>query len=100
MDAVVGMLHLCNKAGRLVFGREAVLSRAARGEIALILITSDAGVDLRRKLSGHKVVELAWSAAEFGRFFGRNLLSVTGVRDIGFAVEIEKLLDARRVEEK
>ena len=92
MDKVAGMLHLCNKAGQLVFGREAVLALSGRGEIALVLMAGDSGNDLKRKLSGMKTVILDWSSREFGGLFGRNLLSVTGVKDKRFASEIERLL--------
>ena len=94
------MLHLCNKAGRLVFGREAVLSLSAKGELFLVLLASDAGADLRRKLSGYKIANLKWSSDELGGLFGRKLLSVTGVKDKSFADEIERLLDAKQLGEK
>jgi ribosomal protein L7Ae-like RNA K-turn-binding protein len=96
MDKIAGLLHLCNKAGKLVFGREAVFALSGRGAFALILTASDAGSDLKRKLSGLSPVNSGWSSERMGEIFGRSRLSVVGVKDGRIAAEIVRLLKTGR----
>lgn len=100
MEKVVGLLHLCNKAGQLVLGRAAVGQLSDKGELALVLVTQDAGKDLRRKLSGIDTMTLDWTSGNLGEVFGRNRLAVLGIKDRGMAAEISRLLETRHIEKK
>lgn len=98
MDKVAGLLHLCNKAGKLALGRVAVRQLSGRGELALVLIARDAGNDLRRKFSGIDTITSEWTSDKMGEIFGRTLLSVVGIKDRGFAAEISGLLETKHIE--
>jgi ribosomal protein L7Ae-like RNA K-turn-binding protein len=100
MDKLAGLLHLCNKAGKLAFGRVAVCSSADRGEVALALITCDCGNDLRRKLSRVDTITSDWTSDKLGEIFERNRLSVVGIKDRGFADEISSLMKTGYTEKK
>lgn len=100
MDKLAGLLHLCNKAGKLAFGRVAVFTSADRGEVALALTACDCGNDLRRKLSGVNTIDSDWTSDKLGGIFKRNRLSVVGIKDRGLADEISRLMKTGYTEKK
>lgn len=92
MEKLVGLLHLSRKAGKLLLGQKIVFSFAAKGKISLILLASDTGSALKKKLIHDKPVTINWSSDQFGEVFGRNKISVAGIIDSGMAGEIMKII--------
>ena len=56
MDKLAGILHLCKKAGKLHFGQQAVLSLLDSNKLNLVVMSSDAGRALKRKITGQKIL--------------------------------------------
>ena len=92
MEKLVGMLHLCRKAGKLHLGQKAVVSLASGNHAPLIILSSDAGYSLKRKFGESRSITLGWSSDKLGEIFGREKLSVLGINDDRFASEIERIV--------
>lgn len=96
MERTVGLLHLCRKAGKLRIGQKAVLSSLNEDNRPLILLASDVGSSLKRKLAAFETITVNWSAEKMGGVFDREKVSVLGIADGDFAVEIRKILESER----
>jgi ribosomal protein L30E len=97
MERLVGLLHLCRKAGKLILGQKAILTLLSRGSQPLILTAMDAGTALRRKLHGYRTVTVKWSSEKMGDIFGRQRVSVIGITDEDFASEIMNLIKSEKL---
>lgn len=92
MEKLVGMLHLCRKAGKLHLGQKAVISLSSGDHAPLIILSSDAGYSLKRKIGEGRAITLEWSSDRLGEIFGREKLSILGIDDDRFASEIERIV--------
>lgn len=97
MDKLIGLLHLCRKAGKLKIGQKAVLSLHTEGHQPLILMAVDAGSGLKRKLAGCGTLTVGWSSEKMGVILGREKVSVLGITDGGFAAEIKNVMKSERL---
>ena len=92
MEKLIGLLHLCRKAGKLKIGQKAVLSLHTEDHQTLILMAVDAGSGLKRKLAGRVTLTIGWSSEKIGMVLGREKVSVLGITDGGFAAEIKNIM--------
>jgi len=97
MERLIGLLHLCRKAGKLLIGQKAVISMSSRGFQPLILTTLDVGSALKRKLAGYRTITMKWSSDKMGDIFGRDRVSVIGITDEGMASEIINLIKSEEL---
>lgn len=114
VDAILGLLGLSRKAGKLAFGEEQVRDMVASGKCRVIFLAADAGDSTRRKVERHDIrvpiLTLPWDKETLGDAIGiRRECTVCAVNDIGMANAIAgKLIDtgsanqraAERVAEK
>jgi len=97
MERLIGLLHLCRKAGKLFLGQQAVLSLSSKNRQPLIIMAVDAGLSLKRKLAENSTMTIAWSSGKLGEIFGRERISVFGVADDNFAAEIKNILKSENL---
>lgn len=97
MERLIGLLHLCRKAGKLLVGQKAVISISSGGPQPLILTTLDIGAVLKRKLAGYRTITMKWSSEKMGDIFGRDRISVIGITDEGLASEIINLIKSEKL---
>ncbi|MFD1407624.1 YlxQ family RNA-binding protein [Kroppenstedtia eburnea] len=95
MSKLHQLLGLAMRAGKVVSGEERVLSAIRSGIAFLVLISDDAALNARKKISDkskHYGVPLmtAGSRSELGRALGKAERVVVAVTDPGFAKAIRK----------
>ena len=91
------MLGFAMRAGRLIIGTELICRAMPRGEIKLVVLSSGASENTKKKLAvkseyyGIRLIETSVSQEELGRILGKTYApSAVAVTDTGFATEIEK----------
>jgi len=92
MNGLAGLLHISRKAGKILFGRTAVFARVKSGRDVLVLIASDAGSALTRRLDGPNIMKINMTSAELGEVFAREKLSLVGITDSNLAAAIRRLI--------
>ncbi len=92
MNDLAGLLHLCKKAGDLILGQKAVLGQVKAGKEMTVLVTSDIGQALKKKLIKLELEYLDWSSDRLGEVFGREKLAVVGITNRSLAMRIKQLL--------
>lgn len=97
MERLIGLLHLCRKAGKLILGQKAVLTILSRGRQPLVLTALDAGAALRKKLTGCRTITMRWPSEKMGDIFGRQRISVIGITDEDFASEITNIIKLEKL---
>lgn len=91
MDDVLCLLGLCLRAGKLVYGDDAVADAVATGEARLLVLAADAGVTISRRAARHTemkgipVIRITEDAAQMGWAIGRRPVAICCITDIGFA---------------
>ena len=90
VDAILGLLGLSRKAGKLAFGEEQVRDMVASGKCRVIFLASDAGDATRRKVERHDIrvpiLTLPWDKETLGDAIGiRRECTVCAINDIGMA---------------
>ena len=90
VDAILGLLGISRKAGKLAFGEEQVRDMVASGKCRVIFLASDAGDATRRKVERHDIrvpiLTLPWDKAALGDAIGaKRECTVCAVNDIGMA---------------
>ncbi len=74
VDAILGLLGLSRKAGKLAYGEEQVRDMVASGKCRVIFLASDAGDATRRKVERHDirvpVLTLPWDRETLGNAIG------------------------------
>jgi len=92
---VIGLLGLALRAGKLALGFSAVEKLVRRGEKPLVIVATDVGAASRGKIENWSPVrgllDDVLTGDEMAQAFGRNKLSVVGLKDPGFVKGIEKL---------
>lgn len=94
MERLIGLLHLCRKAGKLLIGQKAALSFPAAANQPLLLLANDAGSALKRKMAGSETITIDLNSEKIGAIFDREKISVLGIADSGFAAEIKNVLES------
>ena len=95
-----GMLGFAMRAGKLVIGTDQICKSMARGAVKLVVISSDASDNTKKKLTvksdyyGVSVVEAQIDAARLGSLLGKTYApAAVAVTDDGFAAEIKKAVE-------
>jgi ribosomal protein L7Ae-like RNA K-turn-binding protein len=99
-EAVLRLLGLALRAGRLQLGSGPVLRALTHAPPGIVFLAKDAGrnvVRSVRRVEGASSVEDAFFDGEdLSRAFGRRQLSVVSVHDAGFVDGLKKLLSETR----
>ncbi|MEQ2443241.1 ribosomal L7Ae/L30e/S12e/Gadd45 family protein [Pseudoflavonifractor intestinihominis] len=104
-NAILSLIGLCKKAGRLEVGEEPVGAAARAHHAKLLLVAADAADNTRRRCAHFAEAgavpwtELPFSKAELGGTVGRSSCALVAVTDIGFASSLAAklaLLDQAR----
>ena len=91
-NAILSLIGLCKKAGRLEVGEEPVGAAARAHHAKLLLVAADAADNTRRRCAHFAEAgavpwtELPFSKAELGGTVGRSSCALVAVTDIGFAL--------------
>ena len=84
VDAILGLLGISRKAGKLAFGEEQVRDMVASGKCRVIFLASDAGDATRRKVERHDIrvpiLTLPWDKAALGDAIGVAAQGALGLR--------------------
>lgn len=114
VDAILGLLGIARKAGKIACGEEQVRDMVATGKCRAIFLAEDAGDATRRKVERHDIrvpiLTLPWDKETLGNAIGiKRDCAVCAINDIGMANAIAgKMIDtgtanrraAERVAEK
>ena len=104
-NAILSLIGLCKKAGRLEAGEEPVGAAARAHHARLLLVAADAADNTRRRCAHFAEAgavpwtELPFSKAELGGAVGRSSCALAAVTDVGFASSLAAklaLLDQAR----
>lgn len=90
------MIGLATRAGKTISGEELVVKNMK--QLHMVFLASDAGPNTTKKITtkcGTNEVELvqSFSRDELSKAIGKNNRVVCGIKDIGFANAIRKLLE-------
>lgn len=90
VDAILGLLGISRKAGKLAFGEEQVRDMVASGKCRVIFLSNDAGDATRRKVERHDIrvpiLTLPWDKETIGNAIGiKRECTVCAINDIGMA---------------
>lgn len=91
MDEIVRLLGLCLRAGKLVYGDDAVAAAVAAGDARLLVLAADAGANISHRAARHTetagvpVLRIAQDAAQLGWAIGRRATAICCITDIGLA---------------
>ena len=99
-NAILSLIGLCKKAGRLEVGEEPVGAAARARHARLLLVASDAAANTRRRCAHFAEAgavpwaELPFTKEELGGTVGRSSCALAAVTDIGFASSLAAKLSA------
>ena len=99
-NAILSLIGLSKKAGRLEVGEEPVGAAARARHAKLLLVASDAAANTRRRCSHFAEAgavpwaELPFTKEELGGTVGRSSCALVAVTDIGFASSLAAKLSA------
>ena len=99
-NAILSLIGLSKKAGRLEVGEEPVGAAARARHARLLLVASDAAANTRRRCSHFAEAgavpwaELPFTKEELGGTVGRSSCALVAVTDIGFASSLAAKLSA------
>ena len=102
INKVCGLLGLCQKAGKIVFGTEASIEAINRNKVKLVLIATNASDRMKKnfynncKNKGINIYEVL-SIEEMSRAIGQNNKAVICIKDINFSKAITKIIDGGEV---
>lgn len=97
-NKLLSMLGICNKAGKLVIGKDKTIETIKKNKARLIIIASDLSMKTSKeviniaKLNNVKVKTSIESMHEFGSVFTK-VSGIICITDNGFAEKIETLID-------
>ena len=100
-NAILSLIGLCKKAGRLEVGEEPVGAAARARHARLLLVASDAAANTRRRCAHFaEAGTVPWAELPFtkeGRGFqmGRSSCAMLALTDAGFAAAVSEKLRAR-----
>ncbi len=97
MQRILGMLGFAMRAGKLVIGTELICRAMPKGEIKLVVISSGASEQTKKKLFTKSefysitAIEVDIDTERLGRLLGKSYApAAVGVTDDGFSNEIKK----------
>lgn len=99
-DLLLGMVGLARRAGKLVFGFDAVMRAAADGSASLVLLASNASERTTRAAvdgctgTGTECIRVNQTMEEIGLAIGRNSTAVLAICDQSMANRIKELFHA------
>ena len=99
-NAILSLIGLCKKAGRLEVGEEPVGAAARARHARLLLVASDAAANTRRRCAHFAEAgavpwaELPFTKEDLGGTVGRSSCALAAVTDIGFASSLAAKLSA------
>ena len=99
-NAILSLIGLSKKAGRLEVGEEPVGAAARARHAKLLLVASDAAANTRRRCAHFAEAgavpwaELPFTKEELGGTLGRSSCALVAVTDIGFASSLAAKLSA------
>ncbi len=96
MHKLEGMIGLCVKAGKAVFGGEQCESRVRCGRLPLVILAEDASDNTKKRMQDkcrtYSVPLISFGTVEsLARMTGKRRVSVLGIGDRGFAAAILKI---------
>lgn len=96
MHKLEGMIGLCVKAGRAVFGSEQCESRVRCGRLPLVILAEDASDNTKKRMQDkcrtYRVPLISFGTVEsLAKLTGKGKVSVLGIGDQGFAAAILKI---------
>jgi len=94
---VLGLIGLCTKAGKIVFGTEACIEAIQRKKVKLILVAEDAAVRTKENFSYYceqnKIPVMQFgSIEEISKAIGKNNKAVVGIKEKNLSDEIIKII--------
>lgn len=84
------LLGLARGAGAVVTGQPQIEHALAHGELACVLLASDAGRDCRKKLSRARILDSGFSREALGAALGHEHLASVGLRAHALVAKLEK----------
>ena len=95
---ILGLLGLCTRAGKTVFGTEACQEAIIRKKLKLILIAEDAAERTKKnfiyKCEGTNIPVVIFSnIQEISKAIGQNNKAVIGIKEKNLANEIIKIIN-------
>ncbi|MBQ6569233.1 MAG: ribosomal L7Ae/L30e/S12e/Gadd45 family protein [Clostridia bacterium] len=101
-DALLSLLGLMRKAGKITMGFDAVIESANKGESLLILTASDVAQRTARQLAFEikpdvKIKSVPYNMLDISRAIGRQV-KILSINDEGFAKKALSLID--KIEEE
>ena len=97
-DAILSLLGLCRRAGKLTIGNDAVVEDTKNGTAKLVILTRDISANTRKKLTKElgevTILTLNRAKEELGFALGRRLAAVVAVCDDGFAAKLTTLIES------
>lgn len=102
INKLCGLLGLCQKAGKIVFGTEASIEAINRNKVMLVLIATNASDRMKKTFYNKcKKKEIAiyevLKIDEMSRAIGKNNKAVLCIKDISFSKAITKIIDGGEV---
>ena len=94
-QALISLLTICRKAGKLLLGFDAVKEAAQQGNVRLFLLASDASAKTEKEIrffAGTLPVRKLPFDMDTLKLFFRKRTAVFGVCEDGFAAKINSLL--------
>lgn len=94
---IMGMLGLTRRAGKVIYGFDAVLKEIAVGKVKAVFLSSDASPRTSEKIQGAcqdsriKLAILPITKEQLGRCIGRDDTAVAAIGDKSFADRILEL---------
>ena len=94
LDAVLNLLGLARRAGRLAVGEETVAATVRAGDARLLILTEDASEHLVRRAAhfGKPVLRLTCSKLQLGPALGKSTCAIAAVTDPGLAASVAEKL--------
>ena len=95
---ICGLLGLATRAGKVVFGTEAVLKEIEKNRTKLVIIAIDASERTKMKFKNicnekNIPIKEALMMDELSKTIGKDNKAVLGIKDINFSNEIIKIID-------
>ena len=97
-NKVCGLIGLATRAGKVVFGTEAVLKEIERNKVKLIIIATDASERTKMKfknISSDKNIPIMeyLKTDEVSKAIGKDNKAIIGLKDINFSKQIIKIIN-------
>ena len=97
-NKVCGLIRLATRAGKVVFGTEAVLKEIEKNKVKLIIIATDTAERTKMKfknICNEKNIHIIeyLKIAEISKAIGKDNKAIIGIKNINFSNEIIKIIN-------